>query len=58
MRGVPAWSVRTDLMSRTVCVRCDHMHRHVLRDACACCRADIKHVEALATETRNAPVAS
>ena len=37
-----SWSVRTDLMKRTVCVRCDHMHRHVLRDTCPCCRADIK----------------
>ena len=36
------WSVRTDLMKRTVCTRCDHMHRRVVRDLCACCRADIR----------------
>lgn len=35
------WSVATNLMDRTVCPECEHMHRRrVIRDKCECCDAD------------------
>lgn len=36
-------SVATPLMVRTVCDRCDHFHRHALRDKCTCCRDDCRN---------------
>lgn len=35
-----SWSAAADLMSRTVCNACEHMHRRALRNACPCCGDD------------------
>ena len=34
------WSFATNLMHRTVCPECEHMHRRVIRGKCECCDAD------------------